>query len=44
MSYMRKIWKYKIMISKLKSDASEALIQSSKSDHELLENISTKQL
>ena len=37
--YQRKIWKYKMMMSKLNSDSSEALFHSSKSQFELLENV-----
>lgn len=42
--YNRKIWKYKIMLTKLNTDISEALIQSSKADTALLENVPKNQL
>ena len=41
-TYQRKIWKYKMMLCKLNSDSIEALIQSSKSNNDFLENISAK--
>ena len=37
--YKRKIWKYKMMITKLQSDGPEALAQSSKQELDLLENV-----
>lgn len=42
--YKRKIWKYKMMITKLESDGSEALAQSSKQALDLLENVSQDKL
>lgn len=41
LTYNRKIWKYKIMIDKLKYEPGHALIESSKSNFDLLENVPT---
>lgn len=42
--YKRKIWKYKMMITKLQSDGCEALAQSSKQALDLLENVSPEKI
>ena len=43
-SYQRRIWKYKLMVNKLKSEVPEALTQSSMGERDLLENVTKEQL